>query len=213
MVWMVASGMAATIEPNRRDICKPQQREVTEKAGIEGITLLDAAFQTSMMAAIAFLKDGCRPKHTPPLLIMNLRPITGLSALLCIAIASCYPLEDPRIQQGNAQSQTPSNATQEQLLAQQQKEEAIRKAEEDLRRQQALLDNPANPQHSNTSTSSPSNPSSNGDYPFASKVPGKDGFVFSPYNNRVVDVRDIPTGTLVQDPTYPQTEKKYFRVP
>ena len=51
------------------------------------------------------------------------------------------------------------------------------------------------------------------DYAFANKVPGKEGFVFSPYNNKVVDVRDIPSGTLVQDPTYPAAEKKYFRVP
>jgi hypothetical protein len=51
------------------------------------------------------------------------------------------------------------------------------------------------------------------EYSYASKVPGKEGFVFSPYNNKVVDVRDIPSGTLVQDPTYPAAEKKYFRVP
>jgi hypothetical protein len=51
------------------------------------------------------------------------------------------------------------------------------------------------------------------DFAFANKVPGKEGFVFSPYNNKVVDVRDIPSGTLVQDPTYPAAEKKYFRVP
>jgi hypothetical protein len=51
------------------------------------------------------------------------------------------------------------------------------------------------------------------DWPFASPVPGKTGFVFSPYNNKVIDVRDIPSGMLVQDPTYPASEKKYFRVP
>lgn len=44
-------------------------------------------------------------------------------------------------------------------------------------------------------------------------VPGKPGFVFSPYNNKIIDVKGIPSGTLVQDPTYPQSEKKYFRVP
>jgi hypothetical protein len=44
-------------------------------------------------------------------------------------------------------------------------------------------------------------------------VPGKEGFVFSPYNNKVVDVRDIPSGTLVQDPTYTGAGKGYFRVP
>jgi outer membrane biosynthesis protein TonB len=51
------------------------------------------------------------------------------------------------------------------------------------------------------------------DYQFASPVPGKTGFVFSPYNNKVIDVRGIPSGMLVQDPTYPASEKKYFRVP
>ncbi len=51
------------------------------------------------------------------------------------------------------------------------------------------------------------------DYAFANKVPGKDGFVFSPYNNKIVDVRDIPSGTLVQDPTYTGAGKGYFRVP
>lgn len=51
------------------------------------------------------------------------------------------------------------------------------------------------------------------EYPFASRVPGKDGFVFSPYNNRQIDVRGIESGKLVRDPTYQASEKKYFRVP
>jgi hypothetical protein len=51
------------------------------------------------------------------------------------------------------------------------------------------------------------------DYPFGTPVPGKEGFVFSPYNNKLLDVRGIASGTLVQDTTYPPTEKKYFRVP
>jgi hypothetical protein len=49
--------------------------------------------------------------------------------------------------------------------------------------------------------------------PVAEAIKGKPGFVFSPFNNKVVDVRDIPTGTLVADPTYPLEEKKFFRVP
>lgn len=65
-----------------------------------------------------------------------------------------------------------------------------------------------------TTTTSTSKPAEKkGDYSFANPVPGKEGFVFSPYNNKLVDVRDIPSGTLVQDPTYPAAEKKYFRVP
>lgn len=49
--------------------------------------------------------------------------------------------------------------------------------------------------------------------PTAQPVPGKEGFVFSPYNNKVIDVRDMPSGQLVADPTYPASEKKHFRVP
>ena len=31
-------------------------------------------------------------------------------------------------------------------------------------------------------------------------VPGKEGYVFSPYSHRVIDVRGLPSGTLVLDP-------------
>lgn len=47
----------------------------------------------------------------------------------------------------------------------------------------------------------------------ARPVPGKPGFVFSPFNNKIIDVKDFPSGTLVRDPNYPEAEKKYFRVP
>lgn len=52
-------------------------------------------------------------------------------------------------------------------------------------------------------------------YPVAQTVPGKAGFVFSPYSNKIVDVRDIPAGTLVMDPTITkeETDKPYFRAP
>lgn len=50
-------------------------------------------------------------------------------------------------------------------------------------------------------------------HPVAQAVPGKPGFVFSPFNNKVVDVRGIASGTLVADPQYPPAEKKHFRVP
>lgn len=49
--------------------------------------------------------------------------------------------------------------------------------------------------------------------PIAAPVPGKAGFVFSPYNNRLIDVTDLPSGTLVADPTFPAAERKHFRVP
>lgn len=52
-----------------------------------------------------------------------------------------------------------------------------------------------------------------GGQPVASPVPGSPGMVFSPFNNKVVDVRGLPPGTLVADPHYPAEEKKFFRVP
>lgn len=69
------------------------------------------------------------------------------------------------------------------------------------------------PNNEVTTTTKPKEDGKKSDYAFANAVPGKEGFVFSPYNNKLVDVRDIPSGTLVQDPTYPASEKKYFRVP
>jgi hypothetical protein len=49
--------------------------------------------------------------------------------------------------------------------------------------------------------------------PVAMPVPGKPGFVFSPYNNNIVDVEGLKSGLLVADPFFPSDEKKHFRVP
>lgn len=57
------------------------------------------------------------------------------------------------------------------------------------------------------------NPNRTAEPPVARAVPGKSGFVFSPYTNQLVDVRDIPQGVLVADPNFPTEEKKFFRVP
>ena len=51
------------------------------------------------------------------------------------------------------------------------------------------------------------------EYPSAIVVPQQAGFVYSPYNQKVIDVRGMPPGTLVADPTFPSEEKKYFRTP
>lgn len=39
------------------------------------------------------------------------------------------------------------------------------------------------------------------------------GFVYSPTTKTIVDVRDLPTGTLVQDPSVPIENRAFFRVP
>ncbi len=58
----------------------------------------------------------------------------------------------------------------------------------------------------------PSAPAADG-IPVAKAVEGKPGFVFSPYNDKVVDVRDMAPGTLVVDPAFQPSEKKHFRLP
>ena len=68
-----------------------------------------------------------------------------------------------------------------------------------------------NPSEGTVDPPKPSTPPRN--HPVAAAVPGKPGFVFSPFNNKVVDVRGIASGTLVADPQYPASEKKHFRVP
>lgn len=56
-------------------------------------------------------------------------------------------------------------------------------------------------------------PPASGEYPVARKVPGREGMVFSPYNNRLLSVEGLASGILVSDPQYPAAEKRYFRVP
>ena len=129
--------------------------------------------------------------------------ITASAALIGLALSSCYPIPGPNPQPGDQQ------LTPEQLEAQERDRQRIAAQEAELLRQQNRLTNP----NFNPNPNPNQNPLGPTDYPFASKVPGKAGFVFSPYNKQVVDVRDIPSGTLVQDPTYPASEKKYFRVP
>lgn len=79
-----------------------------------------------------------------------------------------------------------------------------------LDRDGKLAETPQEPQ-----PNTPQNPplAANSPAPTASQVPGKAGFVFSPFNNKVIDVGGVPSGTLVMDPTYPSAEKKMFRTP
>lgn len=145
---------------------------------------------------------------------MNLRISTAFVAIGCLLLASCYPYNenDKKKTKGTEKpAVTAEQKTREQQEALEKKQQdEIKKKEE-----AAEMNKPAqNTNVGNTTETKPTQPAENrNDFAFANKVPGKEGFVFSPYNNKVVDVRDIPSGTLVQDPTYPAAEKKYFRVP
>lgn len=148
---------------------------------------------------------------------MNLRFSTLVPALGCVLLASCYPYDES---QGRRQGTRPPQRTitspeQQQVQAQR---EALKQAE--TLKQGTVTTPPTQPPVTTAGTTPPPTETpkppveeKRTDYAFANKVPGKDGFVFSPYNNKIVDVRDIPSGTLVQDPTYTGAGKGYFRVP
>ena len=151
---------------------------------------------------------------------MKPRIFLGLAAIGCLFLASCYPW--PENTGKKKQEEVKKEPTLEEMKKMKE-EEARKKAEEDLKKKEQETTPETGGGEGTTGGTvtagggdlKPDVPDTKPrtDYPFANKVPGKEGFVFSPYNNKVVDVRDIPSGTLVMDPTYPPSEKKYFRVP
>ncbi len=156
---------------------------------------------------------------------MNLRFSTVSAALGCILLASCYPYNENR---GKKQSTKPPEKTvssqdQQKIQAQRDKlkQDELKKKETTNQTTDTNVGNTGSGStttntgggSTTSDTTSTTTTGAKRDYAFASKVPGKDGFVFSPYNNKIIDVRDMPSGTLVSDPTYPESEKKYFRVP
>ena len=150
---------------------------------------------------------------------MILRNSLGFAALGCVLLSSCYPYnenQNRRMPNSKPPEKTLTTAEQQKLKEQRDRmkeQDALKKTEE-----QKVAGTTETPGITPTTTPPDSNlpkptVEPKKEFAFANKVPGKEGFVFSPYNNKVVDVRDIPTGTLVQDPTYPPADKKYFRVP
>jgi hypothetical protein len=136
-----------------------------------------------------------------------------LPALGCFGFVSCYPLPDKPPTMGT-QKKDETVSSKDQQKIQEQRDRMKEKAEKEKEKATAdISDKPAEKREKDKPANNKPADKPRGDYSFANPVPGKEGFVFSPYNNKLVDVRDIPSGTLVQDPTYPASQKKYFRVP
>ncbi len=141
--------------------------------------------------------------------MINHRLSTGFAALGIILFASCSPYAEhphqkklPHPAGKSATTPDPSAVKEQETLKQKEQETTAPSA---LNQASAT---PTPPVEKPKPTVEPKR-----EYKIANKVPGKEGFVFSPFNNKVVDVCNIPSGTLVQDPTYPASEKMYFRVP
>lgn len=167
-------------------------------------------------------ETSCRDETTasqprfPLFNAMNFRLCTGLAALVCLSLASCVPYNEEQAKKKAQKTAEKTEPTADELkkkeaeMKKKKEEDALKKKEETT---STTTTTPENPGSTDQPKEEPKVEQKRTDYAFANKVPGKEGFVFSPYNNKVVDVRDIPSGTLVQDPTYPAAEKKYFRVP
>ncbi len=145
---------------------------------------------------------------------MTPRLITGFLALGCILLNSCYPYNENPQRQGQkpATGQTVTSPEQQKIKD----ERAKMKKQEELAKKDEIKPTPdatTSPTTDGSDTAPKPATTEKRDYTVANKVPGKEGFVLSPYNNKVVDVRGIESGTLVRDPTYPAADKKYFRVP
>ena len=129
-------------------------------------------------------------KHTPLLL--------GLIAAL---MSSCYyPYPNPNGVRGGY----PDPAPGQDITSGQQSD--VRDARERIPSEPSAGDPAPDPQNP------VSEPPPRQDYRVAVPIPGKEGFVFNPFTNDPVDVRAIPSGTLVRDPNDPDPDHK-FRVP
>ena len=143
---------------------------------------------------------------------MKFRFSTAFAALGCILLASCYPYDESKNKKPAPKPapKTLTSAEQQKLKEQRDK----MKENEDLVNKEVPKDPGTDPTAKpDGGTVTPPVVEKRVDYPVASKVPGKEGYVFSPFNNKLIDVKDMPSGTLVSDPTYPESAKKFFRVP
>jgi hypothetical protein len=201
--------------------------EILREPGGMTIPLLDGGFRNIIIpSALPTCPSGDNHRTSEPLRFpktMNFRLFTGLAAVTCLLMASCHPYNEnqqkKKANKGPEKTVTPA----EQQKARE--EAAKKKAEEDLKKKNEEAAQGTQPGNEGTTTpptgggeTRPPEEEKRTDYPVASKVPGQEGYVLSPYNQKKISVRDeqdrlIPSGTLVRDPTYPPSEKKYFRVP
>jgi len=178
---------------------------------------LDAATLGWMMggepaadSSVARVSSSQSQDHTT---LMNPRIFAYVAlASLAVLINACTPYPEKGPKKGpQQQGQKPPPTPEEQQKIKEDREKAKKEAEE--KQKQEAANNQSNSNNPGPTEGTKPKSTEKKDYPFASPVVGKAGFVLSPYNSKMVDVRDIPSGTLVQDPTYPASEKKYFRVP
>jgi hypothetical protein len=151
---------------------------------------------------------------------MNLRLILPATAVLFMAATSCTPYVEEPVPSAPtdpaARKRTPEE--QEKIREQRKKKESEEMNNEMPKEEQKpnggadSLPRKDTPAEGGANTAKPPTEKKS-EIPVARPVPGKPGLVFSPFNNKIVDVKGIPAGRIVADPVYPASEKKHFRVP
>ena len=133
-----------------------------------------------------------------------------MSVAFCGLVTSCYPPYPPSPYDRPVPTDRVDPAQRTATVgddAQRQLEEARRRLE-----QQEAMGNAGGGQAGTNVDPTPTPNPTPGTYQYADPVPGKAGYVFNPYTKNQVDVRGIPSGTLVRDPHDPNPAHK-FRVP
>ncbi len=152
---------------------------------------------------------------------MNLRLILPAAATALLAV-SCTPYVEPPPEPQADPAQRKQLTPEEQERINKQREEKRQRDEEARRNGETASPDGETAKVEPTTPAGGDKPAGGGDkpasqekkeIPVARPVPGKPGFVFSPFNNKVIDVKGFPPGSLVADPTYATSEKKHFRVP
>ncbi len=148
---------------------------------------------------------------------MNLRLILPASAAFLMVATSCTPyVEPPPPAPTDPAARTRTPEEEEKLRkerAEMKRKDEEGKTPDKNKKSEGEQEGTANKNPGEGEGSTPKPPEPKSDIQVARPVPGKPGFVFSPFNNKVIDVKGIPSGRLVADPTYPASEKKHFRVP
>lgn len=142
---------------------------------------------------------------------MNLTKNVFLPVGLALLVGACspfYPQPHPNTPNA-AQNQQTLTDEQQRLLA----ESQAGATNPDGQPQTGIDNNALNPSNTGGAPTPAINPNTGRpDYPTASPVPGKPGFVFNPWTHNIVDVKGIAPGKLCRDPEDADVTHK-FRVP
>ena len=130
-------------------------------------------------------------------------PTLGVIASVMSACAPFTPYDPNPSSSGGGPTPVSTNPTD---VVTSPEQEELRLAREKAARDDELRNGEVDPPNR------PDNNAGGSDYRRAILIPGKEGFVFNPFTNNPVDVRGIPSGTLVRDPQDSNAEHK-FRVP